>query len=380
MKKMLSLMMIGALATACGSEDPTQDAARVAAYKAALPSRAALAAPDATAEASTRAVGDLALFPASSVPVVLGINGTVGWVIDVLDAVTDLPPTIYNSDTKEYVWGPFPNDDGVGYVSVYIKENGPEDDFQYTYAFVRGIDRDVANATVVIAGGATPLDPENDDPSTTEDNEFGSGILFVDFDADLAFDEEHDPTTDAGERDRGKFVAVFGRGPDENDPEATVGMVVAAFRNFVPAGESVDPASVDYLYGQFETPEWKADFLNYRLPIDVTEDGAVPEDTEVQLAFVNDGIGRAEVLASGGSLMDGETVEATECWGAQFDRTYLNISTNVNGGYSYTEGDASGCLAPFDAPLGELDIPSLADIPAEDYAELVRVAENGLVD
>ncbi len=378
MRKMLSLMMLGALLSACGSES-TDDEVRLAAYKAALPSRAALEAPHATAEASTRAVGDLALFPASSVPVVLGINGTVGWVIDVLEAVTDLPPTVYNSDTKEYVWGPFPNDDGVGYVSVYIKENGPDDDFQYTYAFVRGINRDLANSTVVVAGGATPLDPEGDDPSTNEDNEFGSGVLFVDFDADLAFDEQHDPTTDPAERDKGKFVAVFGRGPDENDPSTTVAMVVAAFRNFVPGGDIAEPASVDYLYGQVEHAEWKADFLNYRLPVDLTED-QVGEDTEVQIAFINDGFGRADVLASGGSLMAGETVQATECWGDQFDRTYLDISTNVNGGFSYTEGEMSGCVAPFDQPLADLDIPTLADIPPEDYAELVRVAENGIVD
>ncbi|MEO0812334.1 MAG: hypothetical protein AAFY60_05680 [Myxococcota bacterium] len=375
MKKWLTLVI--AIGLGACSEN-TEDDARLASYKAALPSRAALAAPEGTAQASTRAVGDVALFPASSVPVVTGINGTVGWVIDTLEAVTDLPPTVFNSDSKEYLWGPFENDDGVGFISVYIRENEPDADFAYTYAFVRGIDRDIANASVIIAGGATPLNPESDDPSTSEDNEFGSGILLVDFDADLQFDLTNDPTTDEQERDRGKFVAVFGRGPDEDTPEATLAMVVAAFRNFVPAGESTAPAAVDYLYGEYENQEVKASFLNYRLPIDVTEDGEVFEDTEVQIAFVNDGFGRAEVTATNGSLMAGESINATECWGDQFDRTYLDISTNVAGGYSYTEGVPAGCVAPFDTPLDDLDIPSLADIDQDDYQELEDLAENGL--
>ncbi|MEL6545629.1 MAG: hypothetical protein AAFQ82_13440, partial [Myxococcota bacterium] len=154
MKKWLTLVI--AIGLGACSEN-TEDDARLASYKAALPSRAALAAPEGTAQASTRAVGDVALFPASSVPVVTGINGTVGWVIDTLEAVTDLPPTVFNSDSKEYLWGPFENDDGVGFISVYIRENEPDADFAYTYAFVRGIDRDIANASVIIAGGATPL-------------------------------------------------------------------------------------------------------------------------------------------------------------------------------------------------------------------------------
>ena len=350
MKKWLTLVILIGLG-ACSEN--TEDDARLASYKAALPSRAALAAPEGTAQASTRAVGDEALIHASSVPVVTGINGTVGWVIDTLEAVTDLPPTVFNSDSQEYLWGPFENDDGVGFISVYIRENEPDADFAYTYAFVRGIDRDIANASVIIAGGATPLDPESDDPSTSEDNEFGSGILLVDFDADLQFDLTNDPTTDEQERDRGKFVAVFGRGPAEDNPEAT-------------------------LYGEYENEELKASFLNYRLPIDVTEDGEVFEDTEVQIAFVNDGFGRAEVTATNGSLMAGESINATECWGDEFDRTYLDISTNVDGGYSYTEGVPAGCVAPFDTPLDDLDIPSLADIDQDDYQELEDLAENGL--
>ena len=92
---------------------------------------------------------------------------------------------------------------------------------------------ELANTTAVIVGGATPIDTENDDPSTSEDNEFGEGSLFVDFDADRAFDEEFDPNFDPAASDRGKFVAIFGKGPDEDDPEQINSVVIAAFRDFV---------------------------------------------------------------------------------------------------------------------------------------------------
>ncbi|MEM6731650.1 MAG: hypothetical protein AAF658_08845 [Myxococcota bacterium] len=379
MKKWIAGTLFLALIAGC-SESNSEEDARLARFKSALPSTEALSAPTGTQDASTRAVGDVALFPASSVDIVQGINGTVAWVVTVLDFVTNFEPTFYNSETREYVWGPFENDDGVGFVSVYIKENDPGSEFQYTYGFVRGATRDLANTAVVIAGGGTPLDPENDDPNTVDDNEFGQGVLFVDFDADLAFDLENDPTTDVGERDRGKFVAVFGKNADEEDPDATLSSVVAAFRNFVPAGETAEPTDLDYLYGVYETDEWKADFLNYRLGIEIDENTSAREDTEVQLAFVNDGIGRAEVLATGGSLGAGESITAIECWGEDFDRTYLDIQTNVDGGYTYIEGSEAGCFAPFNQPLGNLDIPSLADIAEEDFAEIANIAENGLVD
>ncbi|MEM6532800.1 MAG: hypothetical protein AAF654_09250 [Myxococcota bacterium] len=377
-KSVLAITMAAAL-SACGDEAVEDQ--RLAEYKAALPSRAALEAPAATATASTRAVGDTALFPASSVELVLGVNGTVGWLVDTLEAVTAIPPTVFNSDTEEYVWGPFENDDGPGFVSVYIRKNPPEDDFEFTYAFVRGIDRDIANTVPVIIGGATPIDGENDDPSTTDDNEFGAGVLYVDFDADSAFDEEFDPNYDAASHDRGRFIALFGKGPDENDPTQINTLVVAAFRNFALANDSGEPLSLDYLYGTIEQDSLKADFLNYRLPIDVTEgDDGLLEDTEVHLAFVNDGFGRAETIATGGSLASGEEVRGVECWGDAFDRTYLNIATNVEGGFSYTEGVADSCTAPFNVTLVELEVPSLATIPQEDFAELARIAENGFFE
>ncbi|MEO1172357.1 MAG: hypothetical protein AAFX94_09930 [Myxococcota bacterium] len=274
MRRIAVTMAMATMVMACGEEavdDPQADGPEVAEFKAALPSRAALEAPAVTADASTRAVGDLAMFPASSLGLVEGVNGTVGWVVDLLEAVTELPPTIYNSDSDEYVWGPFENDDGPGFVSVYIRRNPASDDFEFTYAFLRGIGRDLANTTAVIVGGATPIDTENDDPSTSEDNEFGEGSLFVDFDADRAFDEEFDPNFDPAASDRGKFVAIFGKGPDEDDPEQINSVVIAAFRDFSSANDPSAPIDLDYLYGTVETDEFSAGFLNYRIPIDITE-------------------------------------------------------------------------------------------------------------
>lgn len=366
MRLVRSLLIVPFL-VACGGEEKSDSAA---AFRAAIPDRSQLEAPVADSAAAGRAIGDVATYPGQALPLAVGINGVVGSLIGVLEYVTSLPPT--QVDDTRAVWGPFDDDNGVGKVAVWIAEAEEGDDFDYHYAFLRGMSDDLSTMTPVIIGGASP-DPDNADR--------GTGIVLFDFEAIYEFEQANDPNFAQKDYTRGRFSAVFGRGEDEQNPGHELAMVVAIFRNFVSEDDpTAEPADLDYLYGEYIAPDWRADFMNYRLPVDVDADSdssGTREDVEVQLALVNGGFGRADVFASGGSL-GGETVEGIECWDTSVRRTFLEMAYSGDGGVLYAEGTEAGCSAPFNQALADTDIPSLADIAPEDYAALEGIAQNGL--
>jgi hypothetical protein len=337
-------------------------------FRRAVPSRAQLRAP--APEASTmNANGDPALYPTSSWGIVQGINGSVEQMIATLEAIVMVPPTVYNSATREFVWGPWPADDGVGYVAAYIKE--ANEDFQYHYALLRGASNDLATLTPVIWGGATP-DPDDDD--------HGVGVTLWDFEADRAFREANDPAFDPAAGNRGRFAALWGAGPDENDAANEMAFVVAVFRDFVPEDEPAnDPTDLDYFYGRYITPDHTVDFLDYEAAFDVSEpaDG-VAEDVGVRMAFLDEGTGRAEADAIGGSMDLNQSVAAVECWDTSINQTYIQFEV-MDGGTvmdSYTEGNSVDC-GLFEATLDALQIPSLQDVDPDLMAALDQVATTG---
>ncbi len=90
----------------------------------------------------------------------------------------------------------------------------------------------------------------------------------------------------------------------------------------------------------------------------------------VHLAFFNDGKGRAEANLSGGDLSTSNDV--IECWDALFEQDYLFFN-----GVDLV-GSVSACSPVFDHSLTDLDIPAIGDIDADDRADMICVAENGL--
>lgn len=367
---LIGLASLGLLTAACTAQDDGGDIdqALLAEYRAALPSRATLeaAAPMPTTSA---ALGDPAMLPHSSWELVLGINGTVGATLDLLEAVVMQPPTFYDSATREFVWGPWPDD--VGYVAAYVRDTEGNADFRYEFAFLRGASNDLATLTPIVWGGATP-DPNDDD--------HGIGVTMWDFTANRAFEEANAPTFDPDAHDRGRFVALYAAGPDENDPANEATWVVAVFRDFVSKDEPDQaPVDLDYLYGRYQTPAHVVDFLDYEAPIDVSEpaDG-VREDLGVRMAFLDEGTGRAEADAINGSLEANHRVEVVECWDTSLSQTFVQFQKLEGGNVvdSASEGAAADC-GMFDATLDSLDVPSLANIDPALLAILDEVATTG---
>lgn len=364
-----SFALMAVLAGCGASDDGAVDPALLAEYRAAVPSETQLMA-KAPAPGVHAKVGDPAVFPSGSTELVTGINGAVGGIIETMRTITSLEPTVYNSETKEMLWGPYPNDNGFGTVAAYVKDQGEGADFRYAYALLRGVNNDVATMKPVIWGGATP-DPNNKD--------YGAGVTLWDFEANGAFEQANNPDVASVKLAKGRFVAVYAKG---QEPKGEAAFVVAVFRGFVPEDKPENtPADLDYFYGRFNDSTNAFDFLDYKGDIDVHNDPAMAaaESVGVHMAFLNEGVGRAEVEASGGDLKADETVNGVECWDAALAQSYISMTTMTGGmpGQEFTDGTPSLC-GVFEKTLTELGVPSLADVDPMMMAKLDDVAKNGI--
>jgi len=350
------------------------DQALLATYKRAVPKKASLVArlPESAAGAGA-AVGDAAQYPQMAVPHVANVNTLIGNILDTVEAVTETPPTLYSSETAEFLWGPFDNADSPlegDKAIVYIRDKGPDAEFHYEFAFARMMGEDVATAVPVIFGAVNP-DEEVEDQ--------GSGVLLLDFAASRAFAEANGGVT--LREGRGRFATAFFRGPDENGSGNTHTVVVGSFRGFA-AEDGAETADVDHLWGRVDTVEGNTiDFIDLSFDGNILDQSTVQETLDMQLVAFNGGLGRGEALLTGGDAGD-NIGSGVECWNAAVERQFYEVTLTDGQGTSTvieTNGDATtGCPAPFNGPLAELNIPTLDTIDAGILTALQNAAENGL--
>ncbi len=359
------------------TETSTYEAALLEEYRSALPEEdrveAVVPGPEGSENALT-VLGDAEL-AWLAIKSAHGVNTPARLIVRVLRAITKVPPTLYDSEKKEFLWGPWDNEDGYGQVMAYIRENGPDDDFKFGYALIRLVDSDMATASPVIWGGATP-DPDDDDD--------GVGVTLWDFEANLDFEKAHDPNFDAdAPHDEGRFAMLFGKGRGDND-DGDFAFNVAVFRDFVTKDREPDeqPANLDYLFGHFDGDDGTTvDFLDWALTANFCGQDAdtcfeMPEDGDAETlylrsAFINRGFGRAEASVTGGDLL--QTVSVVECWDDDIDRTYMSVSADDE-----MVAEVGECADAFAPGLSELGIPTLQDIDQDALAALDCAATNGL--
>jgi hypothetical protein len=355
----------------CSSaDDGGIDQAMLAQYRAAVPSKTQIQASSPEAS-STAKVGDPAIYPTGSQDIVVGINGSVGYVVDAMKTIVSIEPSLYDSEKKEFFWGPYPAEDGFGTVAAFIKDAGAGEDFRYHYALLRGVNNDIASMKVVIWGGANP------DPASEE---HGSGVTLWDFEANYEFEKANNPAFDTLALDRGRFVAVYGKGAND---KGELTLVVAALRGFVPKDKPMNPpGDLDYFYGALNDGTNRIDFVDWESAFNVDDDPAkaLVEDVGVHMAFLNEGTGRAEATASGGDLASGQAASAVECWDKALAQTYLSFETSTNSvpdGPPVTDGVATDC-GLFQGTLADLGVPALSDVDPALRAALDEVATNGV--
>ena len=398
MKKLALLILLPLILTACDdTEDDEQTEAEAKAqllseYRSAIPSSKQLLS-SATTDFGTSAqlsasnlrpqsAGD-AIYPQHAIAIAESINHVVDDMIKAIEQVVALPPTQHDSKEKQFIWGPWDYDEGYGKAIVYIQENGLEEDgsepdFKYSYAFARvDTDGDLDKSKIVIWGGATP-DPDND--------ELGVGITLWDFEANNAFETEYNPTPSIGP-EQGRFVSVYGHTEEADDNEFVFNYSV--FRNVIfETGGS--PLDTEVFYGKFIDTDGSelgdagnsVSFMDWVITADLCDDAdhcfdekdsSTTGDNEtmrIQMAFFNDGKGRAEASLSGGELAT--DIAAVECWDALLESDYFSVNGET------VRGDAAACSPVFDNTLSDLNIPTLDDIDAEDREDIICSAENGV--
>ena len=328
-------LLVAAFGAGCAPDeggDGYSDA-DLARYKSALPARSTLEtrAPAATSAAAFGTTSGNAVYPGFAVPFAIQVNGLIGGTLDIIEFVSELEPTVYDSEDLEFWWGPIPDQDSPidgDHFSLYIHdriedpEYDPMNDLRYEFAVIRGVGNDVSTLTPIIFGGGTPVEGTDDD---------GIGVLLYDFDNNVEFEDLHNPGH--GPLTSGRMATIFAKGPDQTNPNADVTYVVAAFREFLPedAGVGAQAANVDYFWGKFSDGTSQFDFLDFAFQADLDDDsGDALEDFAMKLAFYNEGVGRAAAQVSGGDVAP-NVGDVTECWDAALQQDYVSMVISSNG-------------------------------------------------
>jgi hypothetical protein len=361
-----------------GEEDKGYDSGTLESFLKAIPEEARLVndVPAASAVPGALRSGHGAILAREGVELARAVNEPARLLVRALRTLVELPPTLFDSEKRQFVWGPWDNDQGVGDVFVYIQENAAGDDFKYSYALARTMDGDLATAAAVIWGAATP-DAADDDK--------GVGVTLWDLEANAAFEIEHDMSAPDG--GRGRFVMLYGH-QAQGSEEAYFNVTV--FREFVPSDEpNRDPADIDYFYGRFIDGSGNSiDVVEAEVRADICDassntsgrptQACFDDDSVADLdetfgfvsLFINRGAGRAEATVTGGDVMADVRVE--ECWDASIDQTFLHV---VSGSSSVETG---ACPAPTDQPIATLGLPSLATLDPALVETMSCAAEHGV--
>lgn len=237
------------------------------------------------------------------------VNGLIGGVLLLVDAVTDLPPTYVDETQQHAVWGPYSDALDPVETSLFVQYM-PEDDTHHWGFVQKAKNVDDAEEIVVIQGlvnaGAT--------------QEVSSGAFTIDFDAMSALD----PNT----RGSGLFMSEYDIREDGVD-------ATAAYEGVQDGAQTIDAA---YVYSQLEDGSghmdlaWLADALG----------GDDEELALVRSRWLGDGQGRSDSYLTGGDLGEAGAT-GVECWGDTFAPVY-----QANSWEGELSGEEAACA--FDAP------------------------------
>lgn len=292
---LFSIALGATLLTACGARDNAD-------FRDVLPDERLLVN---LPEDNAARVGEWSEMYVFTAEVTHGVNGIVGFVLLLVDGVTQYPPSSRAGNTA--VWGPFEGDALTAVeTQLWVTRN---DDGSYTWAFDQRPKNDEAAAWVTVVAGEV-------DPGATREASRGR------FTIDWTTMATMDPTVDAA----GLFHADYDIGVD--GVSGTVELDDVSWNG----GESGDAL---YSYAQLYGGEGTMD-LSVTADFEGSESGA-DELLVVRSRWLADGQGRGDAYVTGGDL--GELVgTVSECWSDHFTTVYY-----VDNFTPLEEGDAGAC-------------------------------------
>jgi hypothetical protein len=237
-------------------------------------------------------------------------NGGTGWVLALIHAIVQNPPTTIKDNV--YTWGPGSNAlDPADYKLVVTAKADGTFDYQLS-----GKSKTLANAQfeTLIDGTA--------DPRPGEDK--GNGSFTVDFDAS-------------------KLVNPIQNGDAKGMMDVRYDLAKAHIDLTLTSSDAQGAPAADYSYNAAKDGGGDMTF-------DVNADvggGPLLETLTLRSRWLGTGAGRTDARISGGNL-GGLQVTASECWSTSFGRVFYQDSNN----FSPPEGTESSCaFATQDLPL-----------------------------
>ena len=254
-------------------------------------------------DAATRTIGQLAPWYVTTRDVTRTFNGGTAWVLVVVHAIVQLPPTSESGDTA--TWGPW--DDGALDPAQYKLVVTSRADGSFDWELDGHAKSDTTGHFIaVITGNAVPSIPAGQ----------GHGTFSIDFD-NARIVNPVDNANNKGVIDLAYDLAA-----------RTLDMQIAT------TDASGTPVDAHYTY------EESADRSgNMTFSFDTNAGGGPAlEDAVIRSRWLSTGSGRADIRLSGGDLGSNK-VTASDCWDASFLETYYTDSVN----WQPTAGDVNTC-------------------------------------
>ncbi len=314
MRTMASVAVIGCvcefLAAGCGAGNDS--------FQAVLPTRAEVAINvPGGASASAKSVhpevlGAQATFYTMTRQISSQLNDAAATFFGMVDNAVATPPTAHDA-TNEY-WGPFTPALSPMTMALALQRVDAED---YNF-FLGGKPKDAPNSAFqgLLGGSAHTVDAAH-----------GSGQLEVNFTTLNSLDPTTNPSTGAI-----AFVHDNTAGP------RTVDVHFGDFLDGTTPGAT--PLTATYQYAENADSSGTFQF-GLRTNFDNDPNGVL-EDVALMSRWLASGAGRADLVASGGSLPAGFVVHATECW----DENFLRVFYTEDDDPTKNEGSVSACALP----------------------------------
>lgn len=274
---------------------PTADGVRIA-----LPTEAT------TAKGESYLLGEVADYYRVTRDLSRTFNAGAAWVLIVVNAVVQYPPTTVEGNV--YTWGPGSDALDPADWRLTVTAN---DDGTYDWALDGRSKHDPETGFLtVISGRAVPgLTPHR-----------GHGDLFIDFDAA--------ETVNPDENDGVGTIAVAYDLENRDGTSATLEMHIDSLQD----GE---PVAADYAYAEAIDGSGQ---LTFEIRGDLQNDGSLQETAAIHSRWLTSGAGRGDATLTGGDLGDLE-VTATECWDETFGRVFYADSAD----WQPAEGAEADC-------------------------------------
>lgn len=249
------------------------------------------------------------------------VNGGTLLVLGILKSVVEQKPTTFDGSTA--VWGPYTGPLSPTTWKLTVLKAG-----DHTYSYTLEGKAKAAPDTdyvVVLSGTHTPAL----DANGVALKNFGNGTFLIDWDEAQKLPEHDNSVGTAG--------ITYSRLTPED-----VASIDVAFRG---TRRLDGPGVTDADYHYEATPGEGGSFT-FATNADVDHDASgLNEDLSIQSRWLEDGEGRSDVKAEGGSLATPATMN--ECWNASFQSTYYDASFDAAAHYGDEATDCAFTQAAY---------------------------------